>query len=199
MIILLASQKGGAGKSTIAVNIASYLKDVLIVDADRQASLLISDFADKFKIVSCYNDITKQIKTYKQKYKNIVIDVAGRDSNELRSALLVANIVIIPFIPSQPDLATLDNLNDIIQGAKKHNKQIKLYAVINNASVHHKDKLAKEAKEFIKENSKIKILDTVLRTRNSYRDMFIKNKSIFELKDKKAKAEVNQMIKELKL
>ena len=42
MIILLGSQKGGCGKSTIAINIACSLanldKDVVLVDADPQQS-----------------------------------------------------------------------------------------------------------------------------------------------------------------
>jgi chromosome partitioning protein len=143
--------------------------------------------------------MTKQIQKHKKKHKNIVIDVSGRDSEELRSGLLVADIVIVPFIPSQPDLATLDTINDIIGKAKRLNKKIKSFAVINIASTHHKDKLASEAKEFIKSNSKLAVLNTVLRARTSYRDVFIKNKSIFELKDKKAKSEFTKLIKELNL
>ncbi|CAJ0992667.1 ParA family protein [Sodalis praecaptivus] len=42
MIILIGSQKGGCGKSTTCVNIASELvrqgKDVVLVDADRQGT-----------------------------------------------------------------------------------------------------------------------------------------------------------------
>jgi len=42
MILLIGSQKGGCGKSTLATNIAAALsvqkKDVMLVDADRQGS-----------------------------------------------------------------------------------------------------------------------------------------------------------------
>jgi chromosome partitioning protein len=42
MIVLIGSQKGGCGKSTIAINIAAYLakhnKDIVLVDADPQQS-----------------------------------------------------------------------------------------------------------------------------------------------------------------
>lgn len=44
MIIVLGSQKGGVGKSTLAVSIAAYLMSlgnrVIIVDADDQKSVL---------------------------------------------------------------------------------------------------------------------------------------------------------------
>ena len=40
MIVLIGSQKGGCGKSTIAINIAAHLakhnKDIVLVDADPQ-------------------------------------------------------------------------------------------------------------------------------------------------------------------
>lgn len=45
MIVLIGSQKGGVGKSTMAVNIAGYLilqqkKTAIIVDADDQKSIM---------------------------------------------------------------------------------------------------------------------------------------------------------------
>jgi chromosome partitioning protein len=199
MIILLASQKGGAGKSTIAINIADYLDNPLIVDADKQANLVNSEFNGRFKVATTYDNIKKDILAYKKKHKNIIIDVAGRDSPELRSGLLVADIAIIPFIPSQLDLSTLDTLTAILAKAKKLNKKLKCFAVINNANPYQKHTVTKDAKEFIKDNSKIKVLDTVLHTRASYRYVFIKNKTIRELTDKKAKAEIDNLIKELNL
>lgn len=42
MIILVGSEKGGVGKSTIATNVVTYLalqgKDVMLVDADKQGT-----------------------------------------------------------------------------------------------------------------------------------------------------------------
>ena len=82
---------------------------------------------------------------------------------------------------------------------KQLNKKLKCYAVVNSANPHPRNRDASEAIKFIKLNSKLKPMQTVLHTRNSYRDMFAHNKSIFELKDKKAIAETATLIKELKI
>lgn len=57
MIIVLGSQKGGVGKSTLAVSIAAYLmaqgKRVLIVDADDQKSVLTGITIDQRTCLIC--------------------------------------------------------------------------------------------------------------------------------------------------
>ena len=111
MIILLGSQKGGCGKSTIAINIACYLanqgKDIVLVDADPQQSsanwVKDRDETDLPKVhcVQRYGDIKNTLKDLSQRYEYVVVDVAGHDSKELRTAMLVADLLIIPFRPSQ--------------------------------------------------------------------------------------------------
>ena len=202
MVIVLATQKGGSGKSTIAINLADYLTSknkTIIIDADKQATLSESDFIEQIDIAQHYNNLENTIKNYKKKYKNIIVDVAGKDSKELRSALITADIAIIPFQPSQADLYTLDNVSKIISGAKQHNKKLKSYAMINNASTHKANKRPREAMEFIQDNTKFHVLKTILHTRNAYLDTFRNSKTVFQAKDKKAKLEFNNLIKELSL
>jgi chromosome partitioning protein len=202
MVIVLATQKGGSGKSTIAINLAMYLSSLsktLILDADKQATISESDFSEKIDIMQKFGNLEKTIESCKKKHENIVIDVAGKDSTELRSALISADIAIVPFIASQSDLYTLETIDNIIKEAKEYNRKLKAYAVINNASTHSANKRAINAKEFIKANSKLKVLETVLHSRNAYLDTFYATKTVFDTKDKKAKNEVNNLIKELKI
>jgi chromosome partitioning protein len=202
MVIVLATQKGGSGKSTIAINLAMYLASLpktLIIDADKQATISESDFSEKIDIMQKFGNLEKTIESCKKKYKNIVIDVAGKDSTELRSALISSDIAIVPFIASQSDLYTLETIDSIISEAKEYNRKLKAFAVINNASTHSANKRAINAKEFIKANSKLKVLETVLHSRNAYLDTFYSTKTVFDTKDKKAKNEMSNLIKELKI
>ena len=128
MIILIGSQKGGCGKSTLAVNIAAELarlkKDVCLVDADRQgtSSRWSQDRAgSSYAPVHCvaqFDNIHATLKDLGTRYGFVVVDVAGRDSRELRTGMLAADILLTPFRPSQPDLDTLPHLVEVATQAK---------------------------------------------------------------------------------
>ncbi len=104
MILLLGGEKGGTGKSTMATNLAAaHLingKDVILVDADKQASS--SDWAalrDENEItprVPCVQKLGKklhvEIQDLEKRYETVIVDYGGRDSIEMRSAMLVAHI-----------------------------------------------------------------------------------------------------------
>jgi chromosome partitioning protein len=202
MIILLATQKGGSGKTTLAINIACYLHEkskTLVIDADKQATLSKTKFNTTLQIKKHYNNIKKLIIDYSKQYKNIVIDTAGRDCAELRSALLVADIVVIPFLVSQPDLYTVKNVDSIVKEAKKYNPKLIAYAVTNCASTYYRNKDAEDAKRFIKANSRLTIIKTVLHSRAAYKEMYTAGKAIIKLQNTKAKQELKSFFKEINI
>ena len=105
MIILIGSQKGGCGKSTLTINIAAALaklnKDVIIVDADIQStsSRWAADRNENLPKVHCvqkYKNMKNTLLDLNQRYKFVIVDVAGKDSKELRTGMIVANILLIP-------------------------------------------------------------------------------------------------------
>ena len=105
MIILIGSQKGGCGKSTLTINIAAALaklnKDVIIVDADIQStsSRWAADRSENLPKVHCvqkYENMKNTLLDLNQRYKFVIVDVAGKDSKELRTGMIVANILLIP-------------------------------------------------------------------------------------------------------
>ncbi|MGL9724725.1 AAA family ATPase [Sodalis sp. (in: enterobacteria)] len=121
----MGSQKGGCGKSTTCVNIASELvrqvKDVVLVDADRQgtSSNWISDRnnagdLNRIHSIQKFDNIRETLLDLKARYDYVVVDTAGRDSREVRTGMTAADIILVPFRPSQPDLDTLPRMNDII-------------------------------------------------------------------------------------
>jgi len=106
MIIVLGSQKGGVGKSTLAVSIAAYLMSlgnrVIIVDADDQKSVLTwynnrPEDLPHIPVTGATGNIKAMLKEHEKSYDFVIADCAGRDSAEMRSGLMAADVFISPF------------------------------------------------------------------------------------------------------
>ena len=117
MIILVGSEKGGVGKSTLSTNfavlLASLKKDVVIVDTDRQStSANWAQYREeteqpRIDCIRQYGNLTKTLESLNTRYNIVIVDCQGSISKELQTGLLAADIVIMPFRPSQWDLDTL--------------------------------------------------------------------------------------------
>jgi len=213
MIILIASQKGGAGKTTIATNLAAKIAtnyDVLLLDADRQPSATEwcverkANYPDSPRVhcVQRYDDIEDTLEDLKGRYAYIVVDSPGRDSIEMRSAMLVADIVIIPARPSQTDLNTIPAVSRIINQSKKINPSVKIFGLLTMASTNSQVKEAKEAAEFFSDFPSIPLLDVVISDRKIYRDNMSEGLSVVETghlsgSAAKAKEEIESLYKEI--
>jgi chromosome partitioning protein len=207
MIILVGSQKGGCGKSTLAVNLAAELKrlnkDVLLVDADRQgtASRWAQDREQTEQAhipsVAQYDNIHSTLKELNTKYDYLVVDVAGRDSRELRTGMLAADLLVTPFRPSQADLDTLPHLEEVITQAGDMNPDLRCMAVLTLAPSNLQIKEAKEAKEYLSDFPVFEVAKTVVHDRKAYRDSLSEGLGVVEWRDSKAKAEIQLLIQEI--
>ncbi|BFL71425.1 ParA family plasmid-partitioning AAA ATPase (plasmid) [Moraxella osloensis] len=207
MIILLGSQKGGCGKSTIAINIACYLanqgKDIVLVDADPQQSsanwVKDRDETDLPKVhcVQRYGDIKNTLKDLSQRYEYVVVDVAGHDSKELRTAMLVADLLIIPFRPSQLDLDTLPYLTKVIEQASDFNEKLTPYGLLTLAPSNPANQEVLQANDYLQDFLLLKPLATVLHDRKVYRDVLSEGKGVIEANNQKATIELTGLMKEL--
>jgi chromosome partitioning protein len=128
-IIAIGNIKGGVGKTTTALNIGIMAnlagKDCLLVDADKQSSLVeaLSQRPDTLKQVPVahYTDgqtLRNQVNLAKTRYSDIVIDVGGRDTSCLRAALVIADIVLIPYQATSMTCWVLDQMAELIQEAR---------------------------------------------------------------------------------
>lgn len=208
MIILIGSQKGGCGKSTTAINICAKLanenKDVILVDADRQctaANWAMDRAAIKsLPVVHCiqkYENIRETLKDLKQRYEYVIVDAAGRDSRELRTGMTIADTLLVPFRPSQPDLDTLPNLSEIITQAKDLNPNLTVRALLTMAPTNPMVNETNEAREYLQDYPEIKLLETVVRDRKAYRDAMSEGMGVIEMDNPKASDEIESLIQEL--
>lgn len=211
MIVLIGGEKGGPGKTTLAINLAAMrtraTSDLLLMDTDKQntASYWCSTREDNHiePRVSSIQKFDRAVRTevieLKKKYKDIIIDAGGRDSPELRSALLVADKAIFPIRPSQFDLWTLGRLNALVETALEINENLKAYVVFNQAPTNPGIKESEEAKSFIDDFPNISLLSSIISERIVFRRSAIQGSSVTEYKpeDTKAIEEIKKLYNEV--
>lgn len=208
MIVLIGSQKGGCGKSTIAVNVCAWFAvngiKVVLVDADRQgtSSNWSSDRSEDLGLthVPCiqqYGNISSTLLDLKADYKHVIADVSARDSQELRTGMVVADMLVVPFRPSQPDLDTLSNLSEVIIRAKDLNSELRIHALLTMTSTNPRVRETKEAQNYLDDYRNIDLLQSTIKDRKVYRDAMSEGMGVVEMSNQKAKAEIDQLMEEL--
>lgn len=200
MIILIGGEKGGTGKTTLATNLAAMRaltgRDVLLIDTDPQGSANYwAQSRDEENIaprVACVQKFGKglaaEVKDLATRYQDIIIDAGGRDSVELRSALVAAERAYIPIQPSQFDIWTLDQMDNLVEMAKGYNPELQATVVISrsstNPSVHESDDTGKLLDDF----NNLSLSDVIIRDRIAYRKAAKDGLAVIELKPKDPKA-----------
>lgn len=205
MIIVIGGVKGGSGKTTIATNL-TYLraesgKNVLLVDADEQKSASIfSNQRDVLGIDTKWTTIQlagktvyTQIERLRPHYDDIIVDAGGRDTSSQRSALLVADIYLIPFNPASYDVWTIGDVKTIITDMRTANKNLKAIAFINRGDPRGKDN--EEAIGILKECGEFECVNFTIGNRKSFRSSASDGMSVVEMdtKDTKAIQEIRQL------
>jgi len=207
MIITVGNSKGGVGKTTLALNIAVARalsgRDVWFIDGDRQGTGQIAltiraeNEVAPFIAVAQYADgstLRQQVKQTGNKFDDVVIDVGGRDSTALRSALMLTDALIVPFAPRSFDVWSFSDMSHLIQEAKSIRGDFPVYAVLNNADISGSDN--EEAIEAIHEYPELTYLNAPIKRRKSIATAAGQGLSVLEYtpKDPKACDEITRLV-----
>ncbi|WP_416831731.1 MAG: ParA family partition ATPase [Erythrobacter sp.] len=149
-VIAIVSQKGGSGKTTLAVHLgtraAQSKHESCIIDLDPQATAAAwSDWRGDFLPVVVTAPPARLTRTIESAKKNgvdfVVIDTPPHADAAAREAIKAADIVLIPTKPRAFDLAALEPIADLV-GFAKTPAFVVLNAVPSGATV-----LAEEARK----------------------------------------------------
>ncbi|MBD6621056.1 AAA family ATPase [Komarekiella sp. 'clone 1'] len=144
MIFSVQNQKGGVGKTTLAVHISHALAlkgaVVLLIDADPQGSA--RDWAaarnDKppFAVVGLDRPtIHRDLPEIAKNYDHVIIDGPPRVTDLARSAIIAADVVVIPIQPSPYDVWAAQEVINLIKEASVFKEKLKSVFVINRKIV----------------------------------------------------------------
>lgn len=210
MIVIVGSNKGGVGKTTTAVNLATALamkgKDVCLVDADPQRSASrwyaereAGNLLPSITLVEKRDNITQTLKTLGEKFDHVIVDVAGRNSRELITGAVVADIIIAPHQCSQLDLDTLGELQDQVTRVRDLNPELKVLAYHTMASTNPsvRETERKEFMAYLAEFPEIEPLKSVGFYRKAYKDSIAFGKSVLETENGQAAAEIGDLVQEV--
>ncbi|WP_346924460.1 AAA family ATPase [Rothia sp. (in: high G+C Gram-positive bacteria)] len=209
MILLIGNHKGGVGKSTLTVNLATTFqqqgKNVTIVEADpsiRTASRWADDRDElghgSIMTLRKEGRLGATLSELNDSYDVVLVDTAGKDSKELRSAMVVADLMLIPARPAQADLDATVDLMQMIDEAQDMNPSLIPLIVISQASTHSMSSDAQEAKGYLEQAApSANLVDVVIHHRKAYQVALAAGKAVTEGADSKAKAEIQLLAQEI--
>jgi chromosome partitioning protein len=140
MIISIQNQKGGVGKTTLAVHISHALalrdEPTLLLDADPQGSARDWAAARKsqppFSVVGLDRPtIHRDLPAIAKNYAHVIIDGPPRVTDLARSAIAAADLVLIPVQPSPYDVWAAQEVINLIKEASVFKENLKSVFVIN--------------------------------------------------------------------
>lgn len=210
MIVIIGCNKGGAAKTTTAINVAIGLamqgKDVCLVDADAQRSASrwyaereTKQLKPNITLVEKRDNISQTLKQLNEKFDYVIVDVAGRNSKELITSGTVADFMIAPHQCSQLDLDTLLELQIQVDGIRNLNPNLEVYCYQTMATTNPllRERERAEFIEFVGEFKEFKILNSVAHYRKVYRDVMSEGKSVLETSNELAQNEILSLLKEV--
>ena len=207
--LFVGSTKGGTGKSTIATNLSVLLNqegESLLIDTDlnRSASYWAgvrseSEVSPRVPCIQLYGkSVNHELPQLANKYDHIIVDGAGHDSAEFRSALIHSKIFLLVLKPSQFDVWSLDHLEPILdQVTSSFNPDLVTKIVLNQASTHPFDNMTEKALDVLMEYKNVSVCKSVIRHRKAFQSSIETGQGVSEGPDRKAKEEIMNLYKEI--
>jgi chromosome partitioning protein len=203
-VIAILNQKGGVGKTTLAVHLATALarqkRRVLLLDADPQGSAL--DWAaarhgeSLFPVVGLpKSSIHKELPSLAANYDLVLIDGPPRVYDVARSAIMASDLVLVPVQPSPYDVWAAKDIIDLLNEAGVYKPTLRKAFVINRKIVN--TAIGRDVVEALSEYP-IPVLKTAVGQRVAFAESATQGRTVYELDpDMLASQEMNQLAQEV--
>jgi chromosome partitioning protein len=198
-IIAVVNQKGGSGKTTVSMQLAGAIarqgKKVLVVDADPQGTATrwaaSADDDNPFPasvvgLSAASTKVHREVKKFVDDYDCIIIDCPpAADSPVPQSALMIADIALVPLIPSPLDMWAAVGIRQVIHNVGDLNETLQARLVLNQCQP--KTTLTQESLEILPEFG-IVLATSQIQHRQVYRQSAVYGQTVHDMASKAASA-----------
>jgi chromosome partitioning protein len=206
LIITLAHQKGGVGKSTLATNLRGYFAGggykAALVDIDPQGSLskLVRTFSEQVgrepeHVIdrSAFKNYTELLALL-EPYDIAIIDTPPYLSKELEDVFAITNLVLVPCKASPLDFLAIGDTLDLIRATKTNRPEL-LAAVVLTMTITGTDFTSSIRREL--EKTEFPVLKTEIGNRVAYMRSLLRANTVLGDENRKAWDEIENLGKEI--
>ena len=204
-VIAVINQKGGVGKTTLALNLAAGLgrrARTAVADADPQRSIsqwIATGENDSALPVATHIGVDPGAELARLKLNNryVVVDCPPSVQGVVIEAVLAsADLVLIPVLPSPLDLWASLEMVELVQQAQQKNRTLQAYLILNQ--VETRNALSRSMQQAVAELG-VPLLQACLERRAAYRSAAVEGVSVYDMGSRGALAvrDIEAVIKEI--
>lgn len=189
MITVIANLKGGSGKSTVAFNLGVWLlkKGHPVAAYDLDPQMTLSDvatvrreegYSPPLQVYLAQDALAEHLKYHPGE---VIVDVGVANMDRMKEAIGVADRVIVPVPPSQPDVWATQRFIRMIEASLNKHSPPEITAFVNRADTHHAVRESDEAHEALSMLPGLNVSPHRLYQRTVFRRSLSEGLAVFEI------------------
>lgn len=216
-IVTFVNQKGGVGKSILAINVSAILSNrysVLLLDTDNQGSSedwgvarinklesnnRLRGFSKHYRGIKKATEVSMDLQEIASTYDVVIVDTPGRNELVSLGVIAAANLVIIPLTPGNFSFWSSEITRELIQKVAAARPEDFAARLLLNMRDKRR-KISREAENLL-QNLEIPVMRTSVGHRNIF-ESSSEGLSVLELparsaSDREARREMNELVSEI--